>query len=238
MIKLQKFLNYFFFPLLLLGFIILSSLLFFPEFTSVFFPKPTNQKIKIFINANNTIENKTQKTAKLHKINAKTTALNSTNYPKITDHTLAFIKTSGIDPTIINQQIALKTNKNDNNQITTIQLNYGKFKLLQNQTTDDVPLKTYRINDVDFYFTDYLYTNQIKPLIQQLDAWQQTNKRPIQMLWTFSYTSKKAKYPIYLNVQIYSPTAKDDVNIPLNLNLVFYNKEGTKKIDYQNNQYL
>ena len=61
------------------------------------------------------------------------------------------------------------------------------------------------------------------------------NDRPVQMQWQFEYTSETGKYPIYMNLQVYSPQTKEDVDIPLNINITLYNKLKEGNIDYVDN---
>lgn len=233
----NKLIDKIFLPLLLLGFVLLTGIMFFPEMIAS--PKK-NEKIVINITKDNTIEIQSANTAiKDEKLKKTSTNLDSTNYNKPKDKNLVFVKESGVDPSIITNQESYTDEKNDMRQITKVQMNYGQFKLLENEDINtNIPLKKYSKYDMNFYFTDYLYKEAIEPLMNQLEAWQEANNRPIQMLWTFTYEKRTHKYPIYMNLQIYSPQESDDINIPLNLNLMLYNKAKTEKIDYKENKFI
>lgn len=236
--KLQSFLDKIFIPLFLLAIVVLTGLFFFPEFIK----KPVqNEKIQIEIKENKNIKNitkqKNKEKSKDEKIENKTSSLNATNLNVSNDKFLVLVKSMGIDPTIITKQESFKSETNDHNQITKIHMNYGHFRLLEKKDSDK-PLKEYKTPESSFWFTDYLYKEQITPLINQLDKWQEENNRPIQMRWNFEYTSENAKYPIYMNLQIYSPQTKEDINIPLNINLMLYNKSQSEEINYIDNEWI
>lgn len=235
MSRLKSFLDKIFLPLFLLAIVVLTGLFFFPEFIKA---PIQNEKIQIEIKENNNIENitkqKNQEKSKDEKIENKTSSLNASNLNISSDKSLVLVKSMGVDPTVITKQESFKSKTNDHNQITQIHMNYGHFRLLEKKDSDK-PLKEYKTPENSFWFTDYLYKEQITPLINQLDKWQEENNRPVQMRWNFEYTSEDALYPIYMNLQIYSPQTKEDITIPLNINLMLYNKLEDGNINYVSN---
>lgn len=236
--KLKSFLDKVFLPFLLLAIVILTGLFFFPEFIKA---PVQNEKIQIEIKENNNIENltkqKNQEKSKDEKIENKTSSLNASNLTISNDNSLVLIKSMGVDPAIITKQESFKSETNDHNQIIQIHMNYGHFRLLEKKDSDK-PIKEYKTPEISFWFTDYLFEEQIAPLMNQLDKWQEENNRPIQMRWGFEYTSEDAVYPIYMNLQIYSPQTKEDINIPLNINLMLYNKSRSEKINYIDDEWI
>lgn len=229
-----------FLPLLFLAITLFSTMFFFPELVEKKVPK---EKIQIEIKTDNHIETKTPKkeqtpTKSEASIKQKGTALNANTLSLNTkDSHLYLIKPMGIDLSLITKEEAYKEKKSNTNTLEEIQMNYGFFQIGEKKATND-PLKPFETTMHTFYFTDYLFGNVLQPLMEQLNAWQKENKRPIQMVWKFFYTSPNAEtYPIYMNLQIYSPKTKDDITIPLNLNLMLYNKDETKKINYAENKW-
>lgn len=222
-------LDLFFKPLLILGIVLVLGIMLFPEFVQ---KKPNNQKIKIEIQDDEKIKNHSNTSAETKK--SKTSTLDFSNLKLSEDKTLVFLKVMGVDPSIVKIQEEFSSTKNEHNQIDKIQIDYKNFK---NHFRFDKhkPLKEYMTKDVSFWFTDYLFEEQIRPLMEQLDKWQEENDRPVQMQWQFEYTSENGKYPIYMNLQVYSPQTKEDIDIPLNINITLYNKLKEGNIDYVDN---
>lgn len=184
--------------------------------------KETNSKTEI----------SNQKTSK-----QKMEKLNASNIYKSEDTNLCYVRPNGVDPILITRKYKFSTHENENKQIDKAIIPLDQLNLVKN--SENKPLNEYKTDNFSFYFTDYLYQEQIEPLIKQVKDYQKRNKRNVITIWEFEYEKDDSKYPKFIRLAIFSPQEKKDLNVGLDVAIKLHNTtKDKKKIDFKNNEFI
>ena len=163
--------------------------------------------------------------------------LNASNMYKSKDNNLCYVRPNGVDPILITRKYKFSTHENDKKQIDKAIIPLDELNFTK--TSENKPLNEYKTDNFSFYFTDYLYQEQIEPLIKQVKEYQKRNKRNIITIWNFEYEKDDSKYPKFIRLEIFSPQEKKDLNVGLDIAIKLHNTTKDKKrIDFKNNEFI
>lgn len=163
--------------------------------------------------------------------------LNASNIYKSKDNNLRYVRPNGVDPILITRKYKFSTHENKNKQIDKAIIPLDELNFTK--TSENKPLNEYKTDNFSFYFTDYLYQEQIEPLIKQVKEYQKRNKRNIITIWHFEYEKDDSKYPKFIRLEIFSPQEKKDLNVGLDIAIKLHNTTKDKKrIDFKNNEFI
>lgn len=163
--------------------------------------------------------------------------LNASNIYKSKDNNLRYVRPNGVDPILITRKYKFSTHENDKKQIDKAIIPLDELNFTK--TSENKPLNEYKTDNFSFYFTDYLYQEQIEPLIKQVKEYQKRNKRNIITIWHFEYEKDDSKYPKFIRLEIFSPQEKKDLNVGLDIAIKLHNTTKDKKrIDFKNNEFI
>ena len=163
--------------------------------------------------------------------------LNASNMYKSKDNNLRYVRPNGVDPILITRKYKFSTHENDKKQIDKAIIPFDELNFTK--TSENKPLNEYKTDNFSFYFTDYLYQEQIEPLIKQVKEYQKRNKRNVITIWHFEYEKDDSKYPKFIRLEIFSPQEKKDLNVGLDVAIKLHNiTKDKKRIDFKNNEFI
>ena len=185
----------------------------------------------------NKIKNNSEPTTETKTSKQKMEKLNASNVYKSEDTNLRYVRPNGVDPILITRKYKFSTHENENKQIDKAIIPSDQLNFVKN--SENKPLNEYKTDNFSFYFTDYLYQEQIEPLIKQVKDYQKRNKRNIITIWEFEYEKDDSKYPKFIRLAIFSPQEKKDLNVGLDVAIKLHNTtKDKKKIDFKNNEFI
>lgn len=188
-------------------------------------------------NSENNSEPNSKTTTKEKPSKQKMEKLNASNIYKSKDNNLRYVRPNGVDPILITRKYKFSTHENDKKQIDKAIIPLDELNFTK--TSEDKPLNKYKTDNFSFYFTDYLYQEQIEPLIKQVKEYQKKNKRNVVTIWHFEYEKDDSKYPKFIRLEIFSPQEKKDLNVGLDVAIKLHNTTKDKKrIDFKNNEFI